>query len=256
MTRTILITTQKGGVGKTTITATIGAGLARKGYKTLIVELEPQLNLTYMADVKAKEGKTSLEVILGKVPAKEAIVRSEYCDIIPASKSLVVANTELQKMRSRNTKLKEALESIKSLYDFILIDTVPALDLLKINAVLASDYIIVPATTGTFDIQGLMNFRNYIEGVNAVAKTEHKINAICINMYDKRSNIHRHLAQQIEEKVGEAVGAKVYKSKIRRLTAVEEATYYKEPLFTYEPKGKAVADFTALVEELLEDIKE
>ena len=152
MSKTLAIINQKGGVGKSTTAEALAAGLFLKGYSVLSIGLDAQSNMTYTAGAKT-DGATALGVLTGEIPAKDAIQHTESGDIIPASKALAGADAFIAEA-GKEYRLREALEPIRGEYDFIIVDTPPALGILTINALTACDSVIIPAQADIYSLQG------------------------------------------------------------------------------------------------------
>lgn len=248
MGRAIAIINQKGGVGKSTTAATLAAGLHLKGHKTLAVDLDAQGNLSYTAGAKT-DGATILGVLTGEVKAEDAIQHTASGDIIAASKALAGADAFITDT-GKEYKLKEALEGLRGEYDFIIVDTPPALGILTINALTACDTIIVPAQADIYSLQGIQQLAETMKPVKKYCNPDLKISGILLTRYNPRSVLSREVAD-FAEQLAARMGTQVFKTTIREGIAVREAQIRQQTLFSYAPKAKVTADYTSFIEELL-----
>ncbi|MDD3365341.1 MAG: AAA family ATPase, partial [Syntrophomonas sp.] len=191
MSRIITIATQKGGTGKTTTTHALGVGLIERGYKVLFIDLDPQGNLSYI--LQTEELKSTIyEVLTGKTKARDAIQHQQCGDIIPSSPALARANLEL-KNTGKEYRLKETLQPIKDDYDYIIIDTPPSLGLLTINALTASDSVIIPSQADIFSLQGIGQLYSTIETIKKYTNPDLSIEGILLTRHNSRSILSRDL---------------------------------------------------------------
>lgn len=246
--KTVAIVNRRGGVGKTATAHAIGAGLALKGYKILFIDLDSQCNLTF--DVGAKTAPlTSMEVLSGTATAEEAIQHTEGGDIIPASPSLAVADTALEGT-GKEHRLKEALEPIAGLYDYCIVDTPPALGVLTVNALTASQGAIIPAQAEVHSLQGIGLLYEAIQAVQKYTNPDLKIEGILITRYNGRAILSKDMRANLEETARE-LGTKVFNTPIRECIAIKEAQAMQRDIYSYSPRSNATADYTALVEDLI-----
>ena len=250
----VSIAAQKGGTGKTTTTATLGAGLFLKGYKVLLIDLDQQGNLTNISGGN-KLGPSMLGVLSDEIKINAAIQNLEMYDLIPANKKLVGAETILKETTGGEYRLKEALEPIKGNYDFILLDTPPALGPITINAMTASDLIIIPSQADVLNIDGIHSLYESYKLVKKYCNPSLSIGGILLTKHNDRAIIRRDLEEMLREKTAPALGTKVYKTRIRETVAVNEAQYMKMDIFTYAPKSNAAIDYKAFVDEFIGDLK-
>lgn len=246
----IAIVNRRGGAGKTATAHAIGAGLALRGYKTLFIDLDSQCNLTF--DVGGKVARfTSIEVLSGTATAQEAIQHTEGGDIIPASPSLAIADTTITDT-GKEYRLKEALEPIKQSYDYIIIDTPPALGVLTVNALTACTSAIIPAQAEVHSLQGIGLLYEVIQAVQKYTNPALTIKGILITRYNGRAILSRDMKSNLEA-TAKQLGTKVFTTPIRECTAVKEAQATQQAIFTYAPRSNATADYTALIEDILEE---
>lgn len=247
---TIAITNQKGGIGKTSTAAAIAEGLRLSGYKVLIVDLDPQGNLTYSS--RAENDKTALDLLAGSCPAADTITTAGACDIIPSEPRLSAAGYgEILTGTGSESILAKALEGIRAKYDFCIIDTPPALGILTVNALMAADGVIIPTVCDGYSLQGIGQLSRTIEAVRE-KNSRLRIYGIVLTRYNKRTAITRKLSNMIEG-TALTVGTKVYKTHIRECVAVKEAQVIRKSLYDYAPKSNAAADYRELVNEILKD---
>lgn len=246
--KTITITNQKGGTGKSTTTAALLSGLTLKGYKVLAIDLDAQCNLTYTVGAKT-EGATALGILTGEVPTKAAIQHTDSGDIIAANKALAGADAFIADT-GKEYRLKEAIESIKEDYDYILIDTPPALGILTVNALTACNSVIIPAQADIYSLQGIEQLAETMKPVKKYCNPDLTIEGILLTRYNSRSILSRDIAE-LAGQLAAKLGTKVFKTTIREAIAVKEAQISQQSLNTYAPSAKVTADYTALIEELL-----
>ena len=243
------IINQKGGVGKSTTALAIGTGLKHKGYKVLFVDLDAQGNLSYTmgADI---QGYNALGVLQRPETAKDEIQQTAQGDIIASTPALAGADTVLTEV-GKEYKLKEALQSVSGLYDYCIIDTPPALSILTINALTVCNGAIIPAQADIYSLQGIGQLNNTIQTIKKYCNPSLTIKGIVLTRYNSRSVLSREVTELIEQTASE-LNTKVFNTKVRECTAIKEAQAMKQDIFTYSPKSNAVADYTAIIKELLE----
>ena len=241
----ITIVNRRGGVGKTATAHALGAGLTRRGYKTLFIDLDSQCNLTY--DVGAITAPlTSMEVLSGTAKAEEAIQHTESGDIIAGSPSLAVADTTIEGT-GKEYRLKEALEPIKRKYDYIIIDTPPALGVLTTNALTACTSAIIPAQAEVHSLQGIALLYDAIQAVKKYTNPRIKVKGILITRYNGRAILSKDMKANLEATAKE-LSTKVFDTPIRECIAIKEAQAMQRDIYSYAPKSNATADYTALVD--------
>lgn len=251
MSKIISIVNQKGGVGKTTTTGALSTGLKNKGNKTLMIDLDPQCNLTYSTGLNADNSPNIYNVLVDSVNIKDTIITSEQGDIVPSGLQLAVADKNITET-GKEFRLQEALEGIKDNYDYIIIDTPPQLNILTINALTASDSVIITTQADIYSVQGVGNLNNTIQAVKKYCNQALKIDGILITRYNKRTIISRQMAELLEE-TADKLSTKVYNTKIRECIALKEAQAMKEDIYSYAPGSNATDDYMNFVMEVLED---
>ncbi|MFA7162820.1 MAG: ParA family protein [Eubacteriales bacterium] len=248
----IAVINQKGGVGKSTTAFALGAGLILKGYKVLFIDLDAQGNLSYNMNSQNK-AITSLEVLTGTATAQEAIVGTATGDLIPASPALASADA-LITATGKEYRLKEAIEALKASYDYIILDTPPALGILTVNALTACNSVIIPAQADTFSLQGIGQLSQTIQAVKKYCNPTLSIKGIVVTRYNSRAVLTRDMTELLDD-TARQLNTKLYKTKIRECIAIKEAQASQQDIYSYSPKSNATADYTNLVEEILEKEK-
>lgn len=247
----LAILNQKGGVAKTSTASAIGAGLKLKGYRVLFVDLDAQCNLSDIAGAST-DGVTVFELLTRKAVTKDAIQSTEQGDIIPASVALAMEG--ILTATGKEYRLKEALEPVKGCYDYIIIDCPPSLGVLTINALTASTSCIIPAQADKFSLQAIEQFRDTYSVIKRYTNPNISIMGVLITRYSNRAILSRDYSDMIEE-LATTLNTKLFKVKIRECIAVKEAQALQKDIFTYSPKSNATADYSELVEEIIERSK-
>ena len=249
------IINQKGGVGKSTTSVNLSAALGEKGYKILLVDLDPQGNSSSGVGFDKSDCElSSYDCLLNDdVETKEVIVNvdTKGVDLIPATINLAGAEAELVQEISRESRLKEAIDEIRDKYDFVIIDCPPSLGLLTINALTAADQLIIPIQCEFFALEGLAKI---VDSINMVKKRLNKkleIFGVVITMFDGRTS----LAKQVAEEVSNYFGEKVFKTKIPRTVRISEAPGYGMPITEYDSNGKGAQAYRDLAKETIKRYK-
>ena len=241
---------QKGGVGKSTTALAIGAGLSLKGYSVLFVDLDAQGNISYTLAADTR-GYNAMGILERPETAKEEIQRTVCGDIIASSPKLAGADKLLEDT-GKEYRLKEALEGLQGLYDYIIIDTPPALGILTINALTACTGAIIPAQADIYSLHGIAQLNSTIETVRKYCNPALSIKGIVITRYNKRSTIRREVAELLDQ-TAKQLNTKLYSTKIRECVSIVEAQAMKKTIYSYAPKSNAAADYKALVDEILRE---
>lgn len=241
MTKIIAIANFKGGVGKTTSVLNIGAAMARAGKRTLLIDLDPQANLTNSLDVTVKDSDTTIYKILRKIDKPRALQVADCLFIIPSSLELNKAELELSSEFKREEILAKLLKPYQNAYDYVLLDCPPSLGLLTINAFVAADYILVPIEAEYLALKGYAILNEAISAVGL------DIDRVFITKYDSRKILNRDVKESIES----ALQDKLFKTLIRDNIALAEAPAQGLDIFRYNPKSYGAEDYEALCREIL-----
>lgn len=247
----ISFSNQKGGVGKTTTCVNMSYSLAGLGKKVLIVDIDPQGNATTGLGVNKGAIKTSVyQVLTEDVPAKSAIIETSFENLylLPASIDLAGAEVELVYLKNREKRLLTALKSVKKDYDYIMIDCPPSLGLLTINALTASDSLIIPIQCEYFALEGLSQLMNTIKLVIKHLNPSLKIEGVSLTMYDGRAIVSRQIAEEIRK----FFGKKVFNTIIPRNIRVSEAPSHGLPVAEHDKKCAGARAYLELTKEFLE----
>ncbi|HCI69732.1 MAG TPA: chromosome partitioning protein ParA [Balneola sp.] len=246
--KTIALTNQKGGVGKTTSTINIGAALAKLGKKVLLIDLDPQANLTYSLKMHSNRvDKNIYHALKGKATAKEAIIKHNGFDFIPSSLELSGAELELANEPAREGLLKNVLEQIKEdEYDFVLIDCPPNLGLLTLNAFTAVEDIFIVLQSEYLALHGLSKLLDLIKIVQQRLNNRLAVGGIICTLYDSRKNLNKEVVGHIQDYFGD----KVFSTIIRDNVALAEAPSHHKTIFEYDEKSNGAKDYFALAKEI------
>ena len=246
--RVISLANQKGGVAKTTSTVNLAVALSEKGRRVLIVDLDPQSNLTMSQGFDPEKLEQSMfDVLVQRMPIEQIIKHAEV-DIAVASIELAGAELALASMIGRERALEKALLPVQGDYDFILVDTPPSLGLITVNALTASDGVIVPVQCEYLSLRGLVQLEHTLSAIRENLNPRVKIIGILPTMYDARSLHVREAVEILEENFGSLV----FKTRIRKTIRYAEAPVKGQSVLRYEPKGLAAEAYRSLAEEVLE----
>ena len=249
MGKIIAIANQKGGVGKTTTSVNLGACLAYIGKRVLLVDVDPQGNATSGVGIeKADVEHCIYDILVDDVNIKEVIKPSEVenLDIIPSTIQLAGAEIELVPTISREVRLKRALEAVKHHYDYIVIDCPPSLGLLTINALTASDTVLIPVQCEYYALEGLSQLLNTVRLVQKHLNTELMIEGVLLTMLDARTN----LGIQVIDEVKKYFQDKVYQTIIPRNVRLSEAPSHGQPIIIYDPRSRGAEVYLELAKEV------
>lgn len=249
----ISVVNRRGGVGKTATAHAIGGGLAAEGKKVLFIDLDSQCNLSYDLGIAAAR-TSSLEVLSGTATAEDSIHKiTEKASAIPASPSLAGADLSLTGT-GKEYKLREALEPIKEKYDYIIIDTPPALNVLTVNALTAATAVIIPAQAEVHSLQGIYLLEESLEAVKKYTNPALKVLGIVITRYNGRAILSRDMVDNMAEAAAQ-IGTSLFDTNIRECIAIKEAQATQTDIFTYSPKSNAAEDYKALIKEIKRRLK-
>jgi len=251
MTRIYTLANQKGGVGKTTTAVSLAAGLAALGQRALLVDLDPQANATSSLGVdKTRVVGGIYESLVNEVPPGENVLHSPQLKLalLPSAPALAGAEVELVNLLARESRLRKALETLDSHYDYVLIDCPPSLGLLTLNGLVAArSGVIIPVQCEYLALEGLSQLTNTIARVRAALNPNLVIRGLVMTMYDGRAS----LAQQVVGEVQKHFPGKVFKAIIPRSVRLAEAPSYGVPISLYAPNSPGALAYKALAEELL-----
>ena len=250
MCKVISVANQKGGVGKTTTCVNMSAYLAAKGYKCLIVDLDPQGNATSGLGLTKSDVKNSIyDVLMDDVPVAEAALKTcvDGLDILPSSIEFAGAEVEIVYKKNRDFILKNALEKAKKCYDFITIDCPPSLSVITVNALAAADSVIIPIQSEYYAMEGLSQLLNTIKLVIKHDNPNLKIEGVVLTMNDNRAIISRQITAEIKK----FFGKRLYETVIPRNIRLSEAPSHGVPIMLHDTKCSGARAYLALTEEFL-----
>jgi chromosome partitioning protein len=247
----IALANQKGGVAKTTTTLNLGVAFVEQGYRVLVIDLDPQGNLTMSQGLNPDTIERSMfDVLVHRLPMEQVIERCEV-DVAVSAIDLAGADMALASVIGRERALEKALAPIKDRYDYILIDTPPSLGLLTINAFVAADGVIVPVQTEYLSLRGLVQLENTLAMVRENLNPDVRIIGIVPTMYDRRLTHSREADEILRENFGDLV----YATRIRKTVRFAEAPVKGSSVLAYEPNGEAAALYRDLAKEVLDGQK-
>lgn len=250
MVSVISVANQKGGVGKTTTTINLAACIAERGYRVLIVDIDPQGNATSGLGIeKSSIDQDIYNVLIDEIPLKDVIHHTSVknLDMVPATINLSGAETELISMMARETRLKSALDAVDDQYDFVFIDCPPSLGQLSINAFTASDSILIPVQSEYYAMEGLSQLLNTIRLVQKHFNQDLGVEGVLLTMLDARTNLGAEVVKEVQSYFSD----KVYKTIIPRITKLAEAPSYGQPITQYAPHSRGAKVYDDLAREVL-----
>lgn len=254
MGRIIAIANQKGGVGKTTTSINLSSCLANEGKKVLIVDIDPQGNATSgVGIIKQNLENTVYELFLGECTLSECLTQSvvENLNILPSNVNLAGAEIDLIGVENREFILKKELDSIKDLYDYIIIDCPPSLNVLTVNAMVAADAVIVPIQCEYYALEGLSQLIHTINLIQERLNGNLEIDGIVFTMYDSRTN----LSADVVENVRENIHINIYDTVIPRNVRLAEAPSYGIPIHMYDGKSAGAIAYANLAKEVIKNTR-
>jgi chromosome partitioning protein len=255
MGRVISLVNQKGGVGKTTVSINLSAALGKLGKRTLLVDLDPQGNTSTGLGINKSDinGKSSYECLIGAVDPRDAIIKTRFTNlfVMPATINLAGVDYEFRDKNDANFKtseqLKKVIDQVKKGYDYIIIDCPPQLGTLTINALVASDSLIIPVQCEFFALEGITQLLNTIINTQKKLNPRLQVEGVLLTMLDSRTN----LGMEVVEEVRSFFGDKTFDTIIPRLIRLVEAPSHGEPINVYDPENRATIAFHNLAKEVI-----
>lgn len=250
MGRVISISNQKGGVGKTTTAVNIAAFIAEKGYRVLLIDIDPQANAGYGLNMHVEEiDNTIYEVLIGEIPIEDAIYQTSLNNlfIVPSNIHLAGAQVDLLEIEEKEFILRKVIRNIKEEYDYILIDCPPSLGILTLNSLVAADSVMIPLQCEYYSLEGLSQLLKIIAMVQERLNRNLKLEGVVLTMYDSRTN----LSQQVVSDVREHFKDKVFETIVPRNVKLSEAPSFGKPIGLYDRNCAGSISYEKLSEEVL-----
>jgi len=250
MAKIISITNQKGGVGKTTTSINLAASLVSKSKRVLLIDMDPQGNASVGCGVVSDDVEhTIYDILLELATAQQAIIETECgVDVITADGDLAGAQVELLNEIGREMRLQKALNPVLRDYDYVFIDCPPALNVLTINALVASNTVLIPMQCEYFALEGLSALINTIRKIRETLNPKLRIEGLLRTMFDGRNSLSNEVSKQLNEHFGQ----KVYQTIVPRNVRLAEAPSYGEPVTSYDPLSKGAKAYLALADEMIQ----
>ena len=247
----IAITNQKGGVGKTTTAINLSAALATKGFRTLLIDVDPQANSSMsFVDVHGLEGSMYDVLAEEETSLPDILLEAEKVPklfIAPSSIALAKVEAKLLGDLEAHFKLKDKIDQIRDQYDYIVIDTPPTLGLITVNALVASTHVLIPIQSSYFALEGTDDLLETVDKIKNRANPDLQILGVVITLFDKRTILSR----DIQDEIGQVFGEKLFKTRITKSVRLEESPAYKESIFSFAPRSSGAYEYYKLSEEVL-----
>ena len=250
MGKVISVANQKGGVGKTTTSINLAASLAATEHPTLLIDIDPQANATSGVGIEHRSpGHSTYEVLIGEIPVEDAVRSTDmpYLDVVPSHINLVGAEIEMVDVAERERILKNAIARARRQYDFVVIDCPPSLGLLTVNALTASDSVLIPVQAEYFALEGLGQLLNTIKIVRQRLNPELEIEGVLLTMFDMRLR----LSNQVSDELRRYFGDKVFKTIVQRNVRLSEAPSFGKPVILYDATCIGARNYIALAREII-----
>ena len=253
--KVISVSNVKGGVGKTTTAAVLAAGLTERGKKVLVIDSDPQTNLTMCFIPEPPDGTPSLYHVYAEGKTLDEVKTTIKLNLDLVIGDFELCNADMQFLKAGRLKmLRKAFKNLQSNWDFVVIDTPPNLGILSLNAFLVSDFIVVPMAADSFSLKGVRLLKQALDEVAEEAEKEIAVAGLLLTKYTDRTNVSKLLEKSVNL-AAELLNTKVFESRIRQATVLQESQIAKIDLIEYAPKAPVTADYQAFIDELLERIE-